>query len=82
MGEKYGIPDSLQPCHLSLISGYVVGGHIPIEVVDRLLSEKPQIAGITLPGMPPGTPGMPGNKPGPLTIYEIGKAPAKVYATV
>jgi hypothetical protein len=82
MGEKYGIPDSLQPCHLSLIGGYVVGGHIPIEVVNRLLSEKPQIVGITLPGMPPGTPGMPGKKPGPLTIYEIGKGPPKVYATV
>ena len=49
MGEKYGIPDSLQPCHISLIGGYVVGGHIPIEVVNRLLSEKPQIIGITLP---------------------------------
>ena len=82
MGENYGIPDSLQPCHISLIGGYVVGGHIPIEVVNRLLSEKPQITGITLPGMPAGTPGMPGEKTGPLEIYEIGKGPPKVYATI
>jgi hypothetical protein len=82
MGQKYGIPDDLAPCHISLIGGYVVGGHIPIEVVNRLLSEKPQITGITLPGMPEGTPGMPGQKPGPLEIYEIGKDPPKVYATV
>jgi len=82
MGEKYGIPDSLQPCHISLIDGYVVGGHIPIEVVNRLLSEKPQITGIDLPGMPEGTPGMPGKKPGRLTIYEIGKGQSKVYAVV
>jgi hypothetical protein len=82
MGEKYGIPDSLQPCHISLIGGYVVGGHIPIEVVDRLLSEKPQITGITLPGMPEGTPGMPGKKPGSLQIYEIGKGPPKVFAII
>ena len=82
MGEKYGILDSLQPCHISLIGGYVVGGHIPIEIVNRLLSEKPQITGITLPGMPEGTPGMPGKKPGLLQIYEIGKGPPKVYATV
>ena len=82
VGEKYGIPDSLQPCHLSLVGGYVVGGHIPIEVINRPLSEKPQIAGIMLPGMPPGTPGMPGNKPGPLSVYEIGQRPPKVYATV
>jgi hypothetical protein len=82
MGEKYGIPDSPQPCHISLIGGYVVGGHIPIEIINRLLSEKPQITGITLPGMPVGTPGMPGEKTGPLQIYEIGKGPPKVYATV
>ena len=82
MGEKYGISDSLQPCHISLIGGYVVGGHIPIEVVNRVLSEKPQITGITLPGMPEGTPGMPGKKPGPLEIYEIGKGAPKVYATI
>lgn len=83
MGEKYGIPGgALQPCHISLIGGYVVGGHIPMDVINRLLSEKPQITGITLPGMPAGTPGMPGNKPGPLTIYEIGKGSPKVYATV
>jgi hypothetical protein len=82
MGQKYGIPDGLEPCHISLIGGYVVGGHIPIEVVNRLLSEKPPITGITLPGMPEGTPGMPGKKPGPLQIYEIGKGPPKVYATV
>src|SRR5690242_15749174 len=82
MGEKYGILDSLQPCHISLVGGYVVGGHIPIEVVNRLLSEKPQITGITLPGMPEGTPGMPGKKPGPLDIYEIGNSPPKVYAII
>jgi hypothetical protein len=82
MGQKYGIADEMQPCHISLIGGYVVGGHIPIEVVNRLLSEKPRIVGITLPGMPEGTPGMPGNKPGPLDIYEIGEGPPKVYATI
>ena len=82
MGQKYGIPDDMQPCHISLIGGYVVGGHIPIEVVNRLLSEKPQITGISLPGMPEGTPGMPGQKPGPLEIYEIGEGPPEVYATV
>jgi hypothetical protein len=82
LDNKYGIATDLQPCHLSLIAGYVVGGHVPIEVVDRLLSEKPRLTGITLPGMPTGTPGMPGEKPGPLRIYEIGKEPRKVYAVV
>ena len=82
MGQKYGIPDEATPCHISLIGGYVIGGHIPIEVVNRLLADKPQITGINLPGMPTGTPGMPGPKPGPLTIYEIAKGSPKVLAVV
>lgn len=82
MGEKYGITDAMQPCHLSLVQGYVIGGHIPVEVVNRLLNEKPQIAGINLPGMPEGMPGMPGHKPDQVTIYEIGKGEPKVYAVV
>lgn len=82
MGQKHGIADDVRPCHISLIGGYVVGGHIPIELVNRLLSEKPKIVGITLPGMPEGTPGMPGKKPGPLDIYEIGSSPPKVYTTI
>ena len=82
MGQKYGIPAGQDPCHISLIGGYVVGGHIPMEVIDKLLAEKPKITGINLPGMPAGLPGMPGNKPGPLSIYEIGKGPPKVFATV
>lgn len=81
MGEKYGIPANDAPCHISLIRDYVVGGHIPFDVVKRLLDEKPQITGINLPGMPTGTPGMGGPKT-PLTIYEIGKGSPKVYATV
>ena len=82
MGQKYGIADDMQPCHISLNEAYVVGGHIPMEVIDRLLTEKPKIVGITLPGMPEGTPGMPGNKPGPLDIYEIGSIPPKIYGTI
>lgn len=82
MGEKYGITEAMQPCHLSLVGGYVVGGHIPVEIVQRLLSEKPQLTGITLPGMPGGVPGMPGEKPDRVTIYEIAKGSPKVYAVI
>jgi hypothetical protein len=82
LDDKYGIPTALQPCHISIIDGYVVGGHVPMEVVNRLLSEKPAITGITLPGMPTGAPGMYGEKAGPFTIYEFGKGSPKVYATV
>ncbi len=66
--EKYGIPYKLRSCHTSIIDGYVVEGHIPIEAVNKLLNEKPEIRGIALPGMPAGSPGMGGVK---TTEFEI-----------
>ena len=64
------------------VDNYVVDGHVPVNVIRRLLSERPAIAGITLPGMPAGSPGMTGSKTGPFTIYAVTKdgAPPKVYA--
>ena len=82
LDEKYGIPTDLQPCHISLIGGYVVGGHVPVEVINRLLAEKPRITGITLPGMPLGSPGMNDEKTAPFTIYEFAKGSHRVYAVV
>ncbi len=82
LDKKYGIADDLQPCHISIIDNYVVGGHVPIDVVNRLLSEKPKITGITLPGMPEGSPGMGGTKHGLFTVYVIASGPPQVYATV
>jgi hypothetical protein len=49
LDEKYGIPADLQPCHISLIGGYVVGGHVPIEIVNRLLADKPAIPASRFP---------------------------------
>lgn len=81
MNEDLAVPDELQGCHLSKIAGYVVEGHVPVNVVRRLLSEKPPIKGITLPGMPEGSPGMYGKKTAPFSIYALGDGPAKLYAT-
>jgi hypothetical protein len=61
----------------------VIDGHVPVNVVRKLLTEKPAIAGITLPGMPMGSPGMTGTKTEKFVIYTVtkdGKAPS-VYAT-
>ena len=60
--KRNGIPSELWSCHTSIVDGYVVEGHVPIEAIEKLLSEKPNIKGIALPGMPSGTPGMPGPK--------------------
>jgi len=68
-----GIPAELQGCHTAFLDDYVVDGHVPIEAIDKLLAEHPAVKGITLPGMPAGSPGMFGEKIGRLTIYAIGQ---------
>ncbi len=68
---QYAIPAQMQSCHTSVIGDYFVEGHIPVEAIDKLLAEKPDIAGIAMPGMPSGSPGMPGSKE-PFVIYAIG----------
>lgn len=56
--EQHGLPGHLGSCHTTLVGGYVVEGHVPAEVIRRLLAERPEIAGIAVPGMPMGSPGM------------------------
>ena len=68
---------------VSALTLLAFNGHVPADVIHKLLSEKPVIAGITLPGMPAGSPGMFGAKTGPFTIYAVtkdGEEPT-VYAT-
>lgn len=56
--SKHRVPASLQSCHTALVDGYVVEGHVPAADVRRLLATKPKVAGIAVPGMPIGSPGM------------------------
>ena len=78
------IPRQVQSCHTALVSGYVVEGHVPAADVARLLKERPAIAGIAVPGMPVGSPGMeiPGTKPQPFDVIAFGKdGSTRVFAT-
>lgn len=72
-----GVPQRFQGCHTLMVDGYVIEGLVPIKPVKKLLEERPQITGISLPGMPVGSPGMPGRKRSPLIIYEIPKGSAE-----
>jgi hypothetical protein len=69
--SQYNIPPEMQSCHTNIIESYFVEGHVPIEAIDRLLEEKPNIKGISLPRMPSGSPGMPGQKTGDFIIYAL-----------
>ncbi len=80
--DKYGIPANLQSCHTTVVDGYFIEGHVPIEVVEKLLKEKPEIDGIGLPGMPIGTPGMPGAKREPYRIYKSVDGKFTEYITI
>lgn len=53
-----GVPRQLESCHTGIAGGYVIEGHVPAEDVKRLLAERPKVAGIAVPGMPLGSPGM------------------------
>ncbi len=76
-----GVPEQLAGCHTMSVENYVVEGLVPLDTLNRLLEEKPEIRGISLPGMPTGVPGMPGPKSGPLNIYVISNDAPEVYAT-
>lgn len=61
MRTKLGLPAELGSCHTALVGGYVVEGHVPAADVRKLLAQKPKALGITVPGMPIGSPGMDGD---------------------
>ena len=65
---QFGVPEDLLSCHTTRIDNYTVEGHVPVEAIGKLLSEKSALAGIALPKMPSGSPGMPGAKYGAFDI--------------
>ncbi len=56
--QQHGVPNSLQSCHTAIVDGYVIEGHVPVDALERLLAERPAVAGLAVPGMPIGSPGM------------------------
>jgi hypothetical protein len=62
------IPAQLRSCHTATLEGYFVEGHVPADVVRKLLKEKPRVVGIAVPGMPAGSPGMESNQPEPYDV--------------
>lgn len=58
--QRYAIGQSLQSCHTAVIGDYAFEGHVPADVIRKFLEEKPSVAGLAVPGMPSGSPGMEG----------------------
>jgi len=78
---RYGVPRSLHSCHTAEIGGYIVEGHVPADLIRKMLNEKPDIAGIAVPGMPVGSPGMEWNYTEPYDVIAFTKSGStSVYA--
>jgi len=65
---EHQVPPALQSCHTAIVDGYVIEGHVPVEDVNRLLEERPDVLGLAVPGMPVGSPGMEGANPVPYDV--------------
>ena len=79
---RYGVPKGLGSCHTALAGGYVVVGHVPADLLARLLRERPPVAGVSVPGMPGGAPGMEGGVGGSYQIVAFDReGHTNVYAT-
>lgn len=73
--KRHGIPDEFGSCHTGVVAGYALEGHVPAEDIKRLLAKKPAAAGLSVPGMPVGSPGMEvGSRKDPFQVLLIDKA--------
>lgn len=75
MKKARGIAHEQESCHTSIVDGYVVEGHVPFAAIAQLVEDRPAISGITLPGMPIGTPGMPGKQTETHTVMTLENEP-------
>lgn len=78
----HGVPSEVESCHTTLIGDWWVEGHVPLEALDKLLAERPAVDGIALPGMPVGTPGMPGPKEAPYEVVAVTGGRVEPYVTI
>jgi hypothetical protein len=79
---SFGVPRALESCHTAQIGGYLVEGHVPADLIERLLREKPTARGLAVPGMPIGSPGMEGGTPERYQVLLFDRAGGtRVYAT-
>jgi hypothetical protein len=77
--QRLGVPDDLAACHTAEIAGYVIEGHVPAAALKRFLAEKPSAAGLAVPGMPVGSPGMEGGRPEKYDAVLFGPKGRRTY---
>jgi hypothetical protein len=79
--RRYHVAPALASCHTALVEGYVIEGHVPADLVQKLLREKPKVSGLAVPGMVTGSPGMEGPNPQAYQVLSFDAAgKTAVYA--
>ena len=76
---RLGVPADLAACHTAQAAGYVIEGHVPAAALSRFLVEKPDAAGLAVPGMPIGSPGMEGGRPEPYDVIMFGPSGRRIF---
>jgi hypothetical protein len=80
--RSLGVPASVTACHTAVVNGYLIEGHVPAEDIARLLAQKPKVAGLAVPGMPMGSPGMEGPRKDHYQVLAFDKnGKTKVFAS-
>lgn len=78
---QHGVSDELSGCHTGIVDGYVIEGHVPADLISKLLSERPDVQGLAVPGMPRGSPGMEGPEKDPYDVLTFdSEGNVSVYA--
>ena len=72
--QRHGVTRELASCHTAVVDGYEIEGHVPAADVERLLTEKPAVVGLAVPGMPMGSPGMEGPRSEPYNVISFDKS--------
>ncbi|OGL70895.1 hypothetical protein A3B32_00725 [Candidatus Uhrbacteria bacterium RIFCSPLOWO2_01_FULL_53_9] len=80
--EQYDIPGQIQSCHTTVYGDLAMEGHIPVAALRSFMESPDDADGIALPGMPSGSPGMPGVKQGPFTIYRFNENGIETHSTL
>ncbi|MEE8418926.1 MAG: DUF411 domain-containing protein [Dehalococcoidales bacterium] len=78
----YPVPPGMESCHIIVMENYTTEGHIPIEAIEKLLAENPDIDGLVMPGMPAGSPGMDGSQTEDFVVYAIKDGKITEFMTI
>ncbi len=78
--RQHGIPENLWSCHTAVVDGYLIEGHVPAPDIERLLRDRPKVAGLAVPGMVTGSPGMEGGRAQAYDVVAFGDGKTQVFA--